>query len=253
VKVVAMRALLLFAGVLVACLVACDKRAEEDAPLQMPELPRPRLLLRYAAQTEEGLDGKNTTFFSIDEDHSLFVVAEASNPDASKRATELMTKAIGDAACLAERGEKQLRCTLDHANEQLMYESMKSDFAVVLVSDNTAFMARAGATRILYTLGDDVFGEYLKDSETLGTIRFTSTIENTRLYRDTSVLVANAGVLENAGLPSIRSTLTKTAPDTSALESAVRKLVTHPALARAGAGPTSAIIVRAVPAPPGRQ
>jgi hypothetical protein len=248
VKVAAMRALLLMAVVL----IACDKREPEDVPLEIPELPRPKLLLRYAAQTEEGLDGKNDTFFSIDEDHSLFVVAEASNPDASKRATELLTKAIGEAPCLAERGEKQLRCTLDRANEQLMYESMKSDFAVVLVSDNTAFMARAGATRILYTLGDNVFGEYLKDSETLGTIRFTSTIEHARLYRDTSVLLANGGVLENAGLPGIRATLTKTAPDKRALEGAVRKLVTHPALARAGAGPTSAIIVSAVPAPPGR-
>jgi hypothetical protein len=159
---------------------------------------------------------------------------------------ELVTTAIADPACQVDDGEKKLRCALERANEQLLYESMQSDFAALFVHGNAAYMARTGEMQIIYTLGDEAFDMYEKPSEPLGGIRWTGMIKQLPLFRTSAILVANRGVLDNAGMPAIRTELTKAAPDKAALETAVKKLVAHPALAQAGAGATSGIIVRAV-------
>lgn len=231
---------------LLILLSACKQR-EDAPPAPKPELQPPsraaHYRLLYAARTDDGLDGTNRSYFSIVEDQKFFVVADAAKATTAPRAVELMTKALD--TCRDDDRKQRLRCVLERAHEQLAGERLETQVAVMLVDDETAFFARAGETRVVFTIGGELYNHH-KGLALLGAPAWKLELEQIPLLDNTSIVLANREVLDNVGTQGVRDALPRGPADKAALETTVQRLVEHPPLSRAGAGATSAIVVRVV-------
>ena len=226
-----MRLLLLLA------LFACE-RAEQKQPTPAP--PRPpeqvdeqaidagetedadvvadtHFRILYAARTDNALDNSNTTYFSIVEDHALFVVADAPNPDDSRALAETMTALVGS-ECNVPDVTAQMNCVTSRATAQV---PRPVSWAAVAVRDNHALLASAGRASILVSDGTNV--------SRLG----SPLARSIDLRRGYTIMIIDQPSLDAIGIDRVRRAMPATETDTQTLEAALVQLATDTESARA--------------------
>ena len=227
-----MRLLLLLA------LFACERAEQKHTPAPPPP-PAPRdaseeeevdageaedadvvvdthFRILYAARTENALDNSNTTYFSIIEDHALFVIADAANPDDSRGLVARMSELLGG-ECNVTNVTQQMNCVTSRAMAQI---PRPVSWAAVAVRDNHALLASAGRAPILVSDGTNV-------------TRFNSPLARSiELRRGNTIMIVDQASLDAIGVERLRRAMPATETQKETLEAALSQLVTDTESAR---------------------
>jgi Stage II sporulation protein E (SpoIIE) len=205
---------------------ACERAHEDDPPapviLHSPFTGK----IRYAAKTQPRYSGENNNYFSIVEDARLFLVSDATAPDASKLAAETVS-AFPPKACPPRHDpdEALMWCALERANATLRSAHQTSALTAVVVRDREMLVAFAGDVPIVLRHGttSTVLSSLAPN---LGTT--TAAQPELRWVPfgagDTFVIV-DRGLLDATGEARVRDAASATANETKQIEDATSALV----------------------------
>lgn len=194
-------------------LLGCEKAYQEPPPPPPPP-PAPHdagadaephdshFTIVYAARTDDASDGANPTFFNIVEDSEFFVIADATRPEVSKAAAELMGELFAKECHDVVDDEAQMRCALDHTTAKLVLDHRRTSIAAVIVRGDRALIARAGDTPVgwRHRGSFDVF-DTVTPQLGAGTPARLQWID---LSRGDTVFVVNKRLLDVAGKDAVR-------------------------------------------------
>lgn len=264
----------MFGACCLAALSACSGRPDPSSQsLEQPARTSPTLpaspgsaglaesyAIRYAALTEASAAGANETYFSIIEDESLFILADATRPpgdaskrvpaDASRLAAEAMSPDKPDTCPPSNvaADEARLTCALERAHAKLLTVGAgETSIAAVAVRGRQALVGSSGDVSVLWIHGGRI--EVVAPTANRRPIGTSATpqfdVRRIDLNASDTIAIVSRGLVEAVGLDRIKGVVPAGPMETTKLKETIASLVGEGKQAR-GHGALTAVFVHLV-------